>query len=343
MENKENNISFKEVKDQYNRKKQDNQVKRNRYRAIKKAFIHRIIFFLAIVVLTLLVTGFFGKTLYYFYLKTQASSPSSVLIHENKNDRYMILDSEVTAVSAIIFSLSDDQILYGKNIDTLLPIASIAKLLSGLVAYEYLHNSDVTEITTADLAITGHTPLSVGDFWNAKDLLEYSLITSSNRGIHALARMIEKKTGNNFTQLMNEKAEEIGLNVSYFVNPTGLDVHENISGSESSVRDIVILMKAFLEEAPELAEVTTLPLKNFYTASGKEYIAVNTNKKIDAGYTFLLSKTGFTTIAGGGLAVVANIGKQQDIAIAVLGSTALGRFDDVETLISIAKERYAKN
>ena len=166
-------------------------------------------------------------------------------------------------------------------------------------------------------------------------MLEFSLITSSNIGIHAVGRTVEQKTGRSLVDLMNEFAKEQGLVQTHFINSTGLDAHTGLSGSESSAIDIVQIISSVLSNAPDLASATTRKSKDFFVFGGANHKAVNTNHDIGFYPNALLSKTGFTTIAGGTLAVVVEIEKRP-IVIVALQSTKDGRFFDVRELTKIA-------
>ena len=250
-------------------------------------------------------------------------------------EKHLEIGDEVIGRSAIIYDLNAEKVIAGKNISTPVPIASITKLAAAAVAYELLNSEDVTQITNEDLKVTANTPLQIGEQWETLDLLEFSLITSSNIGIHAVGRTVEQKTGRPLVDLMNEFAKEQGLVQTHFINATGLDAHIGLSGSESSAIDIVHIMGFVLEKAPALAYATTRKRKDFFSFGGSKYTAVNTNYDIESYPNALLSKTGFTTIAGGTLAVVVEI-KKRPVVIITLQSTKEGRFFDVRELANIA-------
>ena len=147
-----------------------------------------------------------------------------------------------------------------------------------------------------------NTPLRLGDVWQTIRLLEYSLITSSNRGISAVGRTIEEKTGESLVDLMNEFAKKEGLVQTHFLNSTGLDAHAALAGSESSALDLAKVAEIIVTTRSDLAEKTVRKSGVFYSNDGVRYEAENTNILIGTiPDRILLSKTGYTHIAGGPL------------------------------------------
>ena len=248
---------------------------------------------------------------------------------------YFKITSEVIADAAIIFDIDSNEIISGKNINELHSIASITKLTSAFVFFEYLSQEDEVIISSEDLETNSITPLVIGARWSAIDLLKYSLIVSSNEGINAVARTIKEKTGKSPVSLINEFAQNNKLVQTHFINTSGLDTHESLSGSESSALDLAYLSKIFLETYPKLAKATLTEKEIFFSLDGKSYIAENTNKLLSTTTEkVLLTKTGYTDIAGGTLIMVTNK-KGKRIAFVVLGSTRANRFVDMKRLFEI--------
>lgn len=259
-------------------------------------------------------------------------------VREHVPDVYVPIVDEVLAESAIIYDIRSGTILAGKDPMVPTSIASITKLAAAFAAIQRVGETDVTTITNGDLVVQQNTPLAAGDRWGTRDLIEYSLITSSNRGISAVARTIEGKTGMSLVDHMNRFARERGLVQTHFVNVTGLDAHGTLAGSESSARDLAELAAMLIREEKELSAATTLQEKTFYTRDGKAYAAKNTNVLLkDTPYTVLLSKTGFTGIAGGTLIMALEI-QGRPLVFVVLNSTVEGRFSDMRTLFLLYRD-----
>ena len=246
---------------------------------------------------------------------------------------YKDIDIPLEARSAIIYNIDTDTVLAGKDVDAPYSIASITKLASGLIANKYLSNTDSTTIESEDFKIYANTNIGLGDEWFTRDLLKFSLITSSNRGINAVGRTVHNKTGIKLVDLLNEFAVSNSLVQTHFVNSTGLDAHEGLSGSESSAQDIAKIAAIFVKTYPDLAGFTRNQVEIFTTQNNKTYTANNTNTLLSSTqYPILLTKTGYTDIAGGTLAMVLEI-EGERIAFVVLGSSRSGRFTDMKSLI----------
>ena len=258
-----------------------------------------------------------------------------------REETYRVIESEVDAGAAIIYDIHSGDIIAGKNPTDLKSIASVTKLTAALVAVSHLEGDDSTVIDSSDISLTANTPLRLGDRWRTFDLLEYSLITSSNRGINAVGRTVADKAGKSIVDLMNRFAHANGLVQTHFLNPTGLDAHDALSGSESCALDLAKIAAIIVNTQSRLAELTTRKEATFYSMDDARYDAVNTNILLgEISERVLLSKTGYTDIAGGTLVMVVEDGKRR-IALVVLDSTRTGRFEDMRTLLSIWKEESA--
>ena len=155
-----------------------------------------------------------------------------------------------------VYNITKREVVAGKNITKLKSIASITKLTAALLAYPRINETDVTVLDSVDFVYEANTPLRLGDVWQTIRLLEYSLITSSNRGISAVGRTIEEKTGESLVDLMNEFAKKEGLVQTHFLNSTGLDAHAALAGSESSALDLAKVAEIIVTTRSDLAEKT---------------------------------------------------------------------------------------
>ncbi len=243
------------------------------------------------------------------------------------------------AESAYVWDVSGQRALFNKNAQAQLPLASLTKLMTALVAHETYGDNGVVPITLDAISQDGENGFNDGDMWNSKELLDFTLMTSSNDGAYALAAaagaLLEKESGDPeavFIKKMNAKAEEIGLTHTYFTNSTGLDTSESQSGSYGSARDMAFLMEYIIEYAPQILEHTVETTAQFTDEQGERFSATNTNQSIKNLENALGSKTGYTTLAGGNLVVAFNAGLNHPIIISVLGSSREGRFADIEAL-----------
>lgn len=243
-------------------------------------------------------------------------------------------DVTVTANAAYVYDVSLDEEVFDKNGQSQLPLASITKATLALLAHEHLRADGTITFSASSLLPEGDSGFEVGESWVVRDLIDFTLMTSSNDGAAALAEAVERATNEDIVSLLNDKSKELGLQQTYFVNETGLDSSELFSGAYGSPRDVAILFSHIYKTAPDLLAATTIPELTFTNIGGtKTYEATNTNKGISDLPGLVFGKTGFTDLAGGNLAVVTESEPGHAFVVVVLGSTLDERFDDVITLV----------
>jgi serine-type D-Ala-D-Ala carboxypeptidase (penicillin-binding protein 5/6) len=252
-------------------------------------------------------------------------------------------DMALEARSAYVWDVKEQRILYSKSPDERLPLASLSKLMTALVAHELLGNDATVSISFDAIAQEGDSGFGVGELFTSRNLLDLTLVNSSNDGAYALAAAagasIETRDGDmvTFVEAMNIRAKELGLTQTSFRNPTGLDVSGSTPGAVGSARDMAFLMEYLVTNYPETLEITRTSQARIGNNLGLLHDAENTNR-IAASISGLLgSKTGYTDLAGGNLVIAFDAGLNHPIIVSVLGSTREGRFKDVEKLVEAAK------
>lgn len=249
---------------------------------------------------------------------------------------------KITANAAYAYDVTTHSVVFSHNESAQLPLASLTKIALILLAHEYLSPQGVVPITERSLVPEGDWGLIVGDTWNTQDLIDYTLMVSSNDGAAAIAEAIENATGSDIVTLLNGLASARGLKQTYFLNETGLDVNELFSGSYGSAHDVSILLAYAYEHAPQTFEATRRSIATFTSSSGHIYTANNTNKAIGDLPGLVIGKTGFTDLAGGNLGIVAEQEPGHPIVIVVLGSSITERFTDVASILAaVHAERAA--
>lgn len=247
----------------------------------------------------------------------------------------------IEAESAIVYDIKNKKILFEKDSLTSRPLASITKILTAVTAIESLNKGTVVSINKEFLKEEGDTGLRRDEKWNFEDLLDYSLVVSSNDGALAIAAAATgfdgtqniQTTRAEFVKKMNKKAQVIGMTNSLFLNETGLDVDNRKNGGYASARDVVSLFEYALRNHPEIFEATK-QAEIYVTSLNKiSHNGTNTNPGVNVIPGMIASKTGFTDIAGGNLAIIFDPSLGRPIAVVVLGSTSEGRFKDVQTLV----------
>jgi D-alanyl-D-alanine carboxypeptidase len=264
---------------------------------------------------------------------------------EKEKINYELLLNEIKAKSFYVYDINAEKAIFAKDEKLQLPLASITKLMSGLVILDILPETTIVRISREDISQEGDTGLIVDEDWKLKDLLDFTLITSSNDGMHALSSTVnsyESINNKNVVGLMNEKAKILGLENTIFINETGLDIDGNLSGAYSSAYDVSLLLKDIIKNNPALISQTKNDLEKFVSENNISHIALNTNVSINRIPNLLVSKTGFTDLAGGNLAIVFDAGFSYPVAIVVLGSTVEERFDDVEKLVKLTLQKLSE-
>jgi D-alanyl-D-alanine carboxypeptidase len=264
---------------------------------------------------------------------------------EKKMQNYLPTLSIIKAKSFYVYDILENKAIFSKDEHLKLPLASITKLMSGLVVLDIMPETTLVTIGQEDLALGGDYSLVAGEKWKLKDLLDYSLIESSNAGMHAIASTLnyyEAINNKDIVKIMNERAAVLGLNDTIFINETGLDVDNNMSGAYSSAYDISILFEKILKDNPALITSTNKTSQSFVSESNIKHTAVNTDTAINEISGMIASKTGLTDLAGGNLAIVFDAGLMHPVVIVVLGSSAEGRFSDAINLAKITLEKLSE-
>jgi len=246
------------------------------------------------------------------------------------------------AQAAIVIDEKTGQVLFTKNPNEILPLASITKLMTAIVATENLNSDYPIFITENHLSLGSNAGLLAGTTWKFKDLKDYMLTTSSNGAAKAMSDAVNQKTGRDFIFLMNTKAKTLGLNSLHFNNETGLDEMGGRAGGSGSVQDVAKLMTHIIKYEPNLIESTRLSTIRKETIDHATFFGQNTNLIIRTIPGFIGSKTGFTDQAGGNLVIAFDAGLDQPVIIVVLGSTQDGRFSDMTKLVNKTIETLAK-
>lgn len=252
-------------------------------------------------------------------------------------------DISLKAKAVFVWDINKQKSIYSLNENAQLPLASLAKLVTAITAVDILLDSSVITIDNSSLKKDGDSGLFINEKWDFKDLIKFTLMVSSNDGASAIASVagftisdFPVKGADNeitFVEAMNKKVKEIGLNQTYFINPTGLDKNKAVSGAYGSAYDIAKLLEYIIKHNPELVEATRYKKLNFSSINEIEHTALNTNSSISSLPGLIASKTGFTDLAGGNLIIAFDAGINRPIVIAVLGSTQEDRFTDIEKLV----------
>lgn len=261
---------------------------------------------------------------------------------------------ELEAKAVYVYDMAHDRALFASNEEVQLPLASLTKVMTAIVATESLSYDSVISVDAEALDREGDSGLYVDEKWQARDLLDFMLLVSSNDSASALASAAgavvmtaeaadaPQNSHETFLRRMNKRAEDIGLSQTYFLNETGLDTSEAVSGGYGSAHDMALLLSYALKNTPEALDATSYPALAFTSLSHITHEVENTNEIVGKIPGLIASKTGYTTLAGGNLVIAFDAGVNRPIIISVLGSTREGRFSDIEKLIAATLEALEK-
>ena len=253
----------------------------------------------------------------------------------------------LTADAAYVFDVVGQRVLYEKNADAILPLASITKLMTALVAYELVPDDTLVTISDAAAAQQSGGSLTTGETFEVKELADYALISSYNSASYALADSVGELLGDEdplsqFVAAMNIRAEELNLPSLEYRNPTGLDISATEAGAVGNARDTSFLLEYILVNYPEILTPTVTEYTRLYNEAGDFHEAYNTNNALAEIPNLLGSKTGYTDLAGGNLTIAFDAGYNRPIIVTVLGSTRNERFSDVKRIVSEVQKSMSK-
>jgi D-alanyl-D-alanine endopeptidase (penicillin-binding protein 7) len=227
---------------------------------------------------------------------------------------------------ALVIDQDTREVLFRKNDNAVLPIASLTKLMTGLVISEgNLSMSEMITITQADVDTEkgSSSRLAVGSVLSRGDLLHLALMSSENRAAHALGRTYPGGL-DAFVSRMNARAMALGMADTRYVEPTGLS-----SRNQSSANDLAVLVGAAYQE-PVLRELSTSPGREIEVGSRTLHYN-NTNRLVkNPQWDIGLQKTGYISEAGQCLVMQAQVAGRKLIMVFLDSAGKLSRIADAE-------------
>ena len=227
---------------------------------------------------------------------------------------------------ALVIDQDTHEVLLRKNDQAVLPIASLTKLMTGLVIAEA--NLPMSELITisqddVDTEKGSSSRLAVGTVLSRGDLLHLALMSSENRAAHALGRTFPGGLSS-FVERMNARAKLLGMHDTRYVEPTGLS-----SRNQSSAHDLATLVAEAYKE-PVLRELSTSPGREIEV--GRRVLQYNnTNRLVKSPqWDIGLQKTGYISEAGQCLVMQAQIAGRKLILVFLDSAGKLSRIADAE-------------
>lgn len=247
-------------------------------------------------------------------------------------------DLSLPCRAAILVDQATGTVLYEKNADQPMPIASITKVMTLLLTFEAVHAGKYS--LSSPVPVSAHAAgmggsqiwLEPGEQFTLDEMLRAICVSSANDAAVAVAELVGGSEGA-FVALMNAKAAELGMSGTTFKNACGLDTE----GHLSTARDVAVMSRAILTECPEVLHYSGIWTD---TLRGGETMLVNTNKLLRRydGITGL--KTG--TTGGAGVCISASASRDGlDLIAVVLGSNSSAeRFEAATALLDYGFASY---
>ncbi len=229
---------------------------------------------------------------------------------------------------AYVIDQNTSETLFDKNSRSVVPIASITKLMTAMVVLDSkMPLTEQIEVTDEDRDYEKHTGsrLSVGSVLSREDMLHIALMASENRAAAALSRYYPGGRPA-FIAAMNEKAKALGMTDTHFENPTGLT-----SRNVSTARDLVKMVDAAYQY-PLIRKFSTD--RSYTVDTGKRELAYNSTNALvrNPSWEIGLQKTGFINEAGECLVMQATIQGRPVIMVLLDSSGKYSRFADATRL-----------
>jgi len=253
------------------------------------------------------------------------------------------VDMQIPAKSAVLMEVSTGQILYEQNAHEKLSPASVTKVMTMLLIMEAVDTGRVKwddMVTTSEAAAAkggSQVYLKVGETMSVAEMVKCIAVSSANDCACAMAEHLAGSEAA-FAQKMNEKANQLGMNDTHFVNCTGLDDAPEAKDHKTSAYDIAIMSRELLKNHPDIKKYTTIWMD---TVRNGTFGLSNTNKLVRfyQGATGL--KTGFTAQAGYCLSASAAREGMELVAVVMGCETSKDRFAACKSLLDYGFATYA--
>ena len=257
--------------------------------------------------------------------------------------RAQAVDLQIPAKSALLMDVATGTVLYESEAHTPLAPASVTKVMTMLLIMEAIDSGkigwddSVTASETAAAKGGSQIYLKVGETMSVADMVKSIAVSSANDCACAMAEHLAGSE-EGFVQLMNQRAKELGMNDTNFVNCTGLDDGADAAAHKTSAYDIALMSVQLLKHHPDITKYTTIWMD---TVRNGTFGLSNTNKLIRFynGATGL--KTGFTSGAGYCLSASAKREELELVAVVMGCESSQQRFAACKSLLDYGFANYA--
>ena len=292
-----------------------------------------------------------GTALIYAPGETDGAQVAAAAAADSKPNPFV--NVSLTAQSAFVYDTKTNTVLFAKNAETPMALASVTKLMLATVVSEVMKPDDIVTITPTAIAQEGDSGLLDNEHWRMQDLMDFTLIMSSNDGAEALAEAAAPRIKAKYPQAptdtpaaatiwrMNQKAKELGLTQTFYLDSNGLDSSLTMGGAYGSAKDMGLLMSYIIAHHLSSVSATRNATETFTSLSGFTHTAYTTNDALSEIPGLIAGKTGYTDLAGGNLVVAYDATIGHPLVAVVLGSTHDARFSDIQTLVNASRQAIA--
>ena len=252
-------------------------------------------------------------------------------------------DLDLKGKSALLMDVATGSILYESNAHEPLAPASVTKVMTMLLIMEAIDSGKiswddmVTASETAAAKGCSQIYLKVGETMNVSDMIKSIAVSSANDCACAMAEHLAGSESA-FVEMMNARAQELGMNDTHFVNCTGLDDGADAEQHRTSAHDIAVMSRELLKNHPDIKKFTTIWMDSVRNGT---FGLSNTNKLIRfySGATGL--KTGFTSGAGYCLSASAQREGMELIAVVMGCESSADRFAACKSMLDYGFANFA--
>lgn len=262
-----------------------------------------------------LVLGFlfFTFCICLIWIKREIFKLSLTTANYQSPDAYLAQTLNLEAKGYIIYDLNKEKAVRTENATTIFALASLSKviIIGAYLDYKKTHKENIDQDGYA--------------------YIQKILVESDNEAIEDLNKRFEEKNSVSLMTLAMRLGDKLGFaNELNFTNPSGLDIDEVQASNFGTPRAVAATYSYLYKNYPEVFQKT-----KFYNSESEGETLVNTNPTAEETFGILSSKTGYTDVAGGNLAVTVTPAPGSEFLLIVFGSSKEGRFKDIQKLNTI--------
>lgn len=285
--------------------------------------------------------------------------PFCILLCFAKEEEDINTDFSLYAQSAVLMDADSGRVLYGKNENQIMPMASTTKIMTCIVALENGNLDDYVEVSSYAAGMPKvHLSMQTGEYYRLGDLLYSLMLESHNDSAVAIAEHVGGSV-EGFAKMMNQKARDLGCFDTYFITPNGLDATVNETGKihSTTARDLARIMSYCIhtsekkEQFLEITRTSSYGFSNYIknkesgemTAGSRYFSCNNHNAFLSMMEGALSGKTGFTSKAGYCyVGALERDGKTFVVALLACGwpNNKTYKWSDTKTLMNYGLENY---